>query len=392
MMESHPNVLLIEDNPGDADIVRLRLVESDPPVRVDCVSRLADALKSLAATPPSLVLLDLNLPDSRGAETYRRVLEKAGDVPVVILSGQEDEALAMRAVHLGVQDYLIKGDLTSKHLERAVHYAIERQSLLRSLDMTRRQQLEFKNQFLSHVSHELRTPLTCIHQYVSLLVDGLAGPITAEQSGHLGIVLKSVTQLHAMIRDLLEATRAENGKMRIEPRCIALVGLVGQALSMTRVAAERKHLAIDATLDPSIPLVYADPARILEVLINLLDNAIKFTPENGSISVKASMVETDPSAVYISVSDTGRGISPKRCRESSSACFRIKARPTAAAMAWDWVSTSQRRSSSFMAAACGPPANPAVAAPSPSICLSIRSRACSCRWSPKMANCGLRSF
>jgi len=308
-MESPANVLLVEDNQGDADLVRLRLVESDPPVKVDCARRLSEALKTLAAKKPSLVLLDLNLPDSRGAETFRRVLEKAPDVPVVILSGQDDETLAMKAVHLGVQDYLIKGDITSKHLERALRYAIERQSLLRALDMTRKQQLEFKNQFLSHVSHELRTPLTCIHQYATLLLDGLAGPVTAEQSDHLKTVLKSVTQLHAMIRDLLEATRAEAGKMRIEPRCMAVGDLMVQAMAMMRPAAEQKRIELEAVLDAAIPLVYADPDRILEVLINLLDNAIKFTPEGGSVAVKACMIETDPSAVYVSVSDTGRGIS-----------------------------------------------------------------------------------
>jgi len=311
-MEQQPaHVLLIEDNPGDADLVRLRLVESNPPVQVDCVRKLSEALKALAADTPSLVLLDLNLPDSRGAETFRRVLEKAPDVPVVILSGQDDENLAIKAVHQGVQDYLIKGDITSKHLDRALRYAIERQALLRALDMTRKQQLEFKNRFLSHVSHELRTPLTCIHQYVTLLLDGLAGPLGAEQADHLRTVLKSVTQLHAMIRDLLEATRAETGKLRVEPRCISLGQLIEQAVTMMRPAADGKRVRLETVVDPTIPLVHADPDRILEVLINLLDNAVKFTPAEGSITVKASMVETDPSAVYISVADTGHGISPQ---------------------------------------------------------------------------------
>ena len=123
MEQQSAHVLLIEDNPGDADLVRLRLVETDPPVQVDCVHRLSDALKSLAAETPSLVLLDLNLPDSRGAETFRRILEKAPNVPIVILSGQDDEGLAIKAVHQGVQDYLVKSEITSKHLERALRYA-----------------------------------------------------------------------------------------------------------------------------------------------------------------------------------------------------------------------------------------------------------------------------
>src|SRR5271166_5791366 len=309
IMEPEPaHVLLVEDNPGDADLVRLRLVEGKSDVQVNCVPRLSDALACLDAETPSLVLLDLNLPDSHGADTFRRIMQKAPNVPVVILSGQDDEVLAMKAVHQGVQDYLVKGDITSKHLERALRYAVERQGLLRSLEITRKQQLEFKNQFLSHVSHELRTPLTCIHQYVTLLLDGLAGPMAPNQNDHLKTVLKSVNQLHAMIRDLLEATRAENGKLRVEPRCVDIGELIRQAVAMMRPTAEEKHVALESASSQPIPLVYADPDRALEVLINLIDNGIKFTPPGGSVSVKASMVDTDPTAVYLSVTDTGRGI------------------------------------------------------------------------------------
>jgi signal transduction histidine kinase len=311
MNDTRAHVLLIEDNPGDADLVRLRLVESRPSVRVDCASRLSEGLAAIAREMPSLVLLDLNLPDSHGVETFRKVMEKAPGVPVVVLSGQDDEAMAIKAVNQGVQDYLIKGDLSSKHLERAMRYAVERQSLLRTLDMARKQQIEFKNQFLSHVSHELRTPLTCIHQYVTLMLDGLAGPVLPEQMDHLKTVLKSVNQLHAMIRDLLEATRAETGKLRIEPRCIAVGGLVRQAVAMMRPTAQEKRIGLEVGLDRRIPLVFADPDRILEVLINLIDNAIKFTPIDGAITVKACMVESDADMVYLSVTDTGRGIGPE---------------------------------------------------------------------------------
>src|ERR1700686_4179841 len=192
MMEHEPaQILLIEDNPGDADLVRLRLIESKSDVQVNCVPRLSDALACLEATTPAAALLDLNLPDSHGAETFRRIMQKAPNVPVVILSGSDDKTLAIKAVHHGVQDYLFKGDITGKQLERAIRYAVERQGLLRALEISRKQQLEFKNRFLSHVSHELRTPLTCIHQYVSLLVDGLAGALLPDQIDHLKTIQKS---------------------------------------------------------------------------------------------------------------------------------------------------------------------------------------------------------
>src|SRR5271163_4284732 len=301
MDDQATRILLIEDNPGDVDLVRLRLLESQPGLKVDCVPRLSDALASLDRETPALVLLDLNLPDSRGADTFRKIRERAPHVPVVVLSSQDDEALALKAVNHGVQDYLIKGDFTSKRLEQAMRYAVERQALVRSQEMARKQELDFKNRFLSHVSHELRTPLTCIHQYVTLLLDGLAGPMLPDQTDHLKTVLKSVNQLHAMIRDLLEATRAEGGKMRIEPRCISLRELVQQAVAMLRPTANEKKIGLEMGVDQRLPLVHADPGRVLEVLINLLDNAIKFTPAEGSVMIQASLVGADPGFVYLSV-------------------------------------------------------------------------------------------
>jgi sigma-B regulation protein RsbU (phosphoserine phosphatase) len=311
MRDQPTHVLLIEDNSGDADLVRLRLVEGDSTVDVNRVERLSDGLAALASHPPSVVLLDLNLPDSHGAATFRTVLEKAPNVPVVILSGQDDEALAIKAVHQGVQDYLVKGDITSHHLERAMRYAMERQALLHSLEISRHQQLEFKNQFLSHVSHELRTPLTCIHQFVTILLDGIAGDLNADQRDHLRTVLRSVNQLVAMVHDLLEATRAESGKLRVEPRCIAVGNLIQQAVSMMTATAKKKQVGLEMALDTRIPLVYADPDRVLQVLINLLDNGIKFTPPDGSVMLKACLVEADPNFIYISVTDTGCGIGPE---------------------------------------------------------------------------------
>ena len=278
MSDVSNHVLLIEDNPGDADLVRLRLVESNPMVNVSCVNRLSDGIAALKEQAPSLILLDLNLPDSHGAETFRKVLEKAPGVPVVILSGQDDQALAVKALHQGAQDYLVKGGVTSAQLDRAMRYAIERQALQRSLEMSRKQQIEFKNQFLSHVSHELRTPLTCIHQYVTILLDGLAGEINPDQREHLDTILRSVNQLGAMVHDLLEAARAESGKISLELRCVSIGELIRLAVAMMAASAAQKRVGLEVGVEGSIPFVHGDPDRILEILINLIDNAVKFTP------------------------------------------------------------------------------------------------------------------
>ena len=311
MNERSTHVLLIEDNPGDADLIRLRLVESSSPVDVSCAQRLSEGLASISQLKPSVVLLDLNLPDSHGAETFRKVLAKAPDVPVVILSGQDDEALAVKARHQGTQDYLVKGSFGRGELDRAMRHAMERQALLRSLEMSRKQQIEFKNRFLSHVSHELRTPLTSIHQFVTILLDGLAGEINPEQREHLNTIFRSVNQLGAMVRDLLEASRAESGKIRIERRCVAVPELIRTSLAMMQATADGKRVALEMKTDNDLPFVHGDPDRILEVLINLIDNAVKFTPANGTVTVELRRVQTDPDFVCVSVRDTGCGIEPE---------------------------------------------------------------------------------
>jgi CheY-like chemotaxis protein len=131
------HVLLIEDSQRDADMVRLRLREANSDLEVSCVDRLSTGMAALAIKPPAVVLLDLNLPDSRGAETFRKFLNHASGVPVVVLSGTEDEDLALQAINQGVQDYLVKGAFDGKQLARSLRYAIERQALLPGVDMSR---------------------------------------------------------------------------------------------------------------------------------------------------------------------------------------------------------------------------------------------------------------
>lgn len=114
-----------------------------------------------------------------------------------------------------------------------------------------------------------------------------------------------------MVRDLLEASRAESGKIRIESRCVAIGDLVRQAVAMMQPIAREKEVGLEVGVDTRVPFVYGDPARILQVLINLIENGIKFTPVGGAVTVRACLVQTDPDFVYISVADTGCGIAPE---------------------------------------------------------------------------------
>ncbi len=137
---SHPvRVLLVEDNPGDARLVTELLAESGPEFQLTArVSRLSDAEAAVEKAGIDLVLLDLSLPDSQGFETFSRILSHERTIPILVLSGTDDEALALKMVHAGAQDYLVKGRFDSALLARAVRYAIERSSADRELASERR--------------------------------------------------------------------------------------------------------------------------------------------------------------------------------------------------------------------------------------------------------------
>jgi signal transduction histidine kinase len=178
-----------------------------------------------------------------------------------------------------------------------------------ALEENRRQQLLTKDQFFSNVSHELRTPLTAVYQFVTIVLDGLAGELKPEQKEYLGVALRNVKQLQAMVGDLLEATRAENGKLTMHPSGVSLSLSVTETLGTFSANARHKGVELSESLPRDLPLLYVDPRRLKQILTNLVDNALKFTPKGGKITVSAEVFEEDREFIKMSVADTGCGIS-----------------------------------------------------------------------------------
>lgn len=172
-------------------------------------------------------------------------------------------------------------------------------------------QLQLKDEFLSHVSHELRSPLAASHQFVTILLDGLAGELNDEQHEYLDIVLKNITQLRTMIGDLLEVTRADIGKLAIDLRCVSLAESITETIGMLLTTAAVKGVQLSADVTGDLSPVCADPHRVKQILINLIDNGIKFTPAKGNITVQARVFDQDPNFICVGVADTGCGISPE---------------------------------------------------------------------------------
>ena len=196
--------------------------------------------------------------------------------------------------------------------ERTQEARVERVRLrVNAMERRLEERSHLQEAFLSHVSHELRTPLTAIYFFTTNLLDGLLGDLTAEQHEHLQRLLTNVTQLQDMVNDLLDITRIDTHKFRLEPRHASPLKLIADVVSTCRNKAEGKHINIHSEAAEALPYVWADVSRVRQILINLTDNAIKFTPEGGSITVGARPPKKNDDFLCFFVSDTGRGISPE---------------------------------------------------------------------------------
>jgi signal transduction histidine kinase len=304
-------VLLVEDNAGDVRLLREMFSKEKPDsFELTHLLRMSDAESCLAQGGVDIVLLDMGLPDGHGLDTVRRAHAAAPDVPMIVLTGLDDEALAAEAMKEGAQDYLIKGQIENRALPRALRHAIERHRMQKETELIREHQMQFKDEFLSHVSHELRSPLTAVRQFVTILLDGLAGEMNLEQGQYLEIVLRNVKQLQSMISDLFEIGGVQSGKLRIDLQCSSVSDAVIYAVNTLQEAATAKGITLSSDVACRLPSVYADPTRIRQILLILVDNAIKFTPPNGAVKIQARMSVEKSSLLVLEVSDSGCGISP----------------------------------------------------------------------------------
>jgi signal transduction histidine kinase len=312
-------ILLVEDNPGDARLLEVLLREGTLPFELRRTERLEQAQAALADESMDVILLDLSLPDAHGMDTIRRMLSFAGDAPILVMTGLDDEELAVHAVQAGAQDYLVKGQVDSGLLGRSIRYGIERKRLeLERSRLLRSEQearataeaaVRARDEVLRVVSHDLGNSLSAVGIQALLLErtppeqrDDAAVRKRTSAIRHL------VAGMQRLRQDLLDVASIEAGRLSMEPMPIEVDSVIEEALEVHRSLAEEKSIEMSASVAPSMPRVVADRARLLQVLGNLLGNAIKFTPVGGTIGLDA---QPDSEAVQFSVRDSGPGIPPE---------------------------------------------------------------------------------
>lgn len=310
------NVLLVEDNPGDARLMREMLAEANNRFNLEYAEWLSAGLARVTADDIDVILLDLSLPDSQGFDTFVKMHTQAPDIPILVLTGLDDADMAVQAVHKGAQDYLIKGGVDSQTLVRAIRYAIERQQMLVDLEQRvnertrelaeandRLKELDrLKSKFVSDVSHELRSPITNLALYLELLEH--ARP--EKQSHYLTILKNQTKRLIQLVEDILNLSRLEAGKDDLVFSPVDLNAITRQVAVAHRLRAQEAGLILAFEPAPDLPSIVGDPNQLTQVVTNLVDNAINYTPE-GTVSI-STRLDSKTGQVCLAVKDSGSGI------------------------------------------------------------------------------------
>jgi signal transduction histidine kinase len=326
-------ILLIEDDLQDVELIQEYLGQSKHfEMTLESVCCLYEGLERLSQGGIDLVLSDLSLPDEHGLDTFRQLHAQCPGIPIIILSGLDDEELAVTALSEGAQDYLIKGLFNSRQLIRAIRYAVERHQLRRELkgqaDLLEQRVLErtaelqqakealavalaqekelseLKSRIITTISHEYRTPLTTIASSAELIEHYRHKWDEAKLLKHFQRIQSAVKHMVALVNDVLFINKAEFEKLEFKPTPLNLLAFVQELIDERQATIGDKHRLILTSLGEKIEFL-GDEKLLRQILTNLLDNAIKYSPDGGTVSLHLTFEETQ---VVLSCLDQGIGI------------------------------------------------------------------------------------
>lgn len=314
-------VLIIDGDAGNQSLYRIELDAcQQASFSTDSVGTGKLGLFQLTVERYDCVLLNYLLPDGLGTAQVEKYRQTANDsyLPIILLTNSNDEGFAPQALHSTVSDCLNKKHVNSHSLYLAIANAVAKANL-RRIDGMRQVTIETMNRellqknreieaFYQSVSHELKTPLTAIREYTSLVIDGIAGDIPPKVEDFLSVSLECTDRLAQLVDDLLDAATIEGGMLTLDRKNCYLPEIAERAIGL--VEESRQQAKVDVRLNASkdMPIVMLDFDRILQVFVNLLSNALKFTGPGGLIEVSLG-VDRDNNVATASVRDNGRGIS-----------------------------------------------------------------------------------
>lgn len=333
-------ILAIEDNPADSKLLEKMLAKR--PFHLECADRLSTALPRLANGGIDIILLDLSLPDAQGLDCFYQVHCGAPHIPIVVLTGLEDESVGSQAMQAGAQDYLVKGQVSAVLLTRSIRYAIERHQtesrlkqlndslerrviqlatanqelnkLAQALALSNEQALQasnFKSQFVARVSHDIRSPISAVLGITELLLQDDSN-CNVEDKELIALIDESARSQLTLLNEVLDLSKLEAGKVELENVNFYPLALVEDIAELFAASAIKEGVSLLTCVDPAIqPVLKGDPTRLHEILLNLTNNAVKFTPSGGEVVLRATQESQDDRCVTVrfSVTDSGIGMS-----------------------------------------------------------------------------------
>lgn len=347
-MKSGTVILIIDDD------ANLRKTLSDILTSKDYTALSAkdgeEGLALLKKDAVNVALIDLKLPDMSGLEVLKKAKAACPSLEAIILTGNASLDSAIEATNKGAFSYLQKPydiDQLLLHIRRAAdkQRAEEKirqyQEHLEELVRERTRELEIaklkaeegsraKSEFIANMSHELRTPMNSIIGFSEILRDEISGDLNEIQKDHVNDIISSSRGLLGLILNILDYASAETGLSKLEWDKYLLRDILNAAMGMVAEKVKSRRITLDMEIDPEADIVLeADARKIQQIMFNLLDNAIKFTPEEGRVRVEVrhvgaalcgcpgegeqadSPLQDTVDCIEISVRDTGIGIKPE---------------------------------------------------------------------------------
>jgi len=304
------HVLIIDDTQADHDLTVEYLKETGGDYEFYHAYNAEQGLKLYHQHPIDCVLLDYHLPGRDGLEILGQLVQEEKVVPVIMMTGEGNEYVAVTAMKLGSQDYIPKRILTPGALKRAVERAIERSGMIKRMEKYRAE-LETSNhdleQFAHIVAHDLKSPLRAVTQHLMLIREREGDKLEGQSARSLEFAVEGATRMRLLIEALFEY--AQVGFSEPVFTRVSLETLLEQNLHDLGPLIEERHARI--THD-SLPEVYGDAVLLAQLLQNLIANAIKYCKETPEIHISATQ---EDGAWRIGVKDNGIGIAPSQHRQ-----------------------------------------------------------------------------
>ncbi len=299
MRDKAIKVLLIEDNPGDVRLIREMLSEvPDTTIELECAGDLSSGLKCLADGGIDVLLVDLSLPDEHGLEVCVKINNQAQNVPIVVLTGLDDETVAIKALQMGAQDYLVKSQVDSRLLFRSIRYAVERKQAEEQLQHS--QVLSSLGKMTAAIAHEVNNPLGVILLYSELL---MGSDLPPQIKKDIKIIHDQSKRAARIMTSLLTYSRRVAPQMRR----FNLNSVIQNTVKMRAYQHKVSNMKVSVNLPDSPVFIRGDSSQLVQVLLNIIMNAEEAVEESGGGDIKITG-RVEEGWVKIAVADDGPGI------------------------------------------------------------------------------------